>query len=64
MRRKILFLVAAALTAGACIAQPSTYFLWKDASGKTMCNPDAPGPGWSKVGGPFEDSNCTIPQPQ
>ena len=64
MKRRLAFVLAAALACGASLAQPSTYFLWKHTSGKTMCNPDSPGAGWTKAGGPFEDSNCTIKQPQ
>ncbi|NUZ04549.1 hypothetical protein [Piscinibacter koreensis] len=53
------------MLAGVAFAQPSIYYLWKNnATGKTMCNPDAPAAGWVKVGGPFEDSNCTIKAPQ
>ena len=62
MTRKFAFVLAAALACGAALSQPSTYFLWKHTSGKTMCNPDSPGSGWVKVGGPFEDSNCSIKQ--
>lgn len=64
MNRKIAVLFVTALMCSTSFAQPSTYFLWKHTSGKTMCNPDSPGAGWTKTAGPFEDSNCTIKQPQ
>lgn len=46
-------------------AQPSIYFLWKHkTTGQTLCNPDAPDANWVKTGGPFQDANCTVPEPQ
>ena len=56
---------AGLMLSGLSIAQPSTYFLWKHkTSGQTLCNPDAPDANWIKSAGPFEDANCTIPQPK
>ncbi|WP_034388645.1 hypothetical protein, partial [Comamonas composti] len=53
------------LTAGFASAQPSIYYQWKNSStGATMCEPESPGPQWSKTGGPFSDANCSIKMPE
>lgn len=65
MKLTSMILAAALMLSGVAIAQPSIYFLWKHkTSGQTVCNPDAPDANWVKVGGPFQDSNCTIPEPK
>jgi hypothetical protein len=65
MKRNLILILAATLLCGLAIAQPGEYYLWKNnTTGKTMCNPDAPGTSWVKVSGPYEDSNCTILQPK
>ncbi|MEF7616750.1 hypothetical protein V4F39_22740 [Aquincola sp. MAHUQ-54] len=66
MKRLLSLLALAVGLAGtAAVAQPSIYYLWKNkTSGAKMCEPQAPGPGWEKVGGPFSDENCSIPHPE
>jgi hypothetical protein len=65
MKRRLSLLLLAAALAGTAIAQPSVYYLFKHkVSGKTICEPEAPDSNWIKVGGAFQDPNCTIPQPQ
>tara|TARA_R110001606_G_scaffold20681_1_gene73582 strand:- start:41 stop:235 length:195 start_codon:yes stop_codon:yes gene_type:complete len=62
MRKIIYPVIVSALFASAALAQPSIYFKWKNMeTGKTMCNPDADTSKWEKVGGPYEDPNCSFP---
>jgi hypothetical protein len=65
MKRILTAALALGFVAGAAIAQPSEYFLWKHkTNGQSMCNPDAPGRDWVKQSGPYEDPNCKIKLPQ
>ena len=53
-----------ALLAASALAQPGgDWYLWKEtATGKTICYQSPVGPGWVRVGGPFEDPDCKVPQ--
>ncbi len=65
MKRITCLALLALGLAGTAGAQPSIWFKWKNAStGATMCEPEAPGPQWQKVGGPFSDENCSIKMPE
>ncbi len=65
MKRMISIALVALGLAGIASAQPSIYYKWKNPStGATACEPEKPGPQWQKVGGPFSDENCSIPEPQ
>jgi hypothetical protein len=44
-------------------AQPSIYYLFEQkGTGNKICEPQAPDESWIRVGGPFLDVNCTIPE--
>lgn len=65
MKRILTTFVALGLLAGGALAQPSEYYLWKHkTNGKTMCDPEPPGRDWTKVSGPYEDSNCKVLLPK
>jgi hypothetical protein len=57
---KLALAAAGLLLCAVSLAQPSVYFLWKNQAGQTLCNPEAPDASWVKVGGPFEDANCSV----
>jgi hypothetical protein len=43
-------------------AQPGFFYVFEKADTKEkVCQPAAPGTGWTQVAGPFEDSDCAIP---
>ncbi|MBE0548254.1 MAG: hypothetical protein IH627_11515 [Rubrivivax sp.] len=65
MKSKLALFVIAISLSWVAAAQPSTYYLWKNTvTGKTACEPESLGVNWIKVGGPFQDANCSIPMPQ
>lgn len=65
MKRTMSIALLALGLAGLAGAQPSVYYKWKNtATGATICEIEQPGPQWERVGGPFGDENCVIPQPQ
>jgi hypothetical protein len=61
---KLALAAAGLLLCAVSLAQPSIYFLWKNKAGQTLCNPEAPDASWVKVGGPFQDANCSVPEKQ
>ncbi len=63
--RFIAMIVAAAvisIAVPAAWAQPTVYYLFEQkGTAKKLCDPQAPDESWVRIGGPFEDPNCTIP---
>ena len=65
MKYKSAVLAAAIALCSAAIAQPSSYYVWKNpATNAKMCDPEPPGPQWVKESGPYSDSNCSVKEPQ
>lgn len=64
MKKMLTLSTLVALMASGAWAQPGgDWYLWKQTStGKTTCNQSPVGPGWERVGGPFEDPDCKVPQ--
>ncbi len=65
MKLKLALLAATVTLSCVATAQPSIYYLWKHQhTGQTACEPEALDANWVKVGGPFQDANCSIPMPE
>lgn len=65
MKRILTTALALGFVAGAALAQPSEYYVWKQSStGKTLCDPESPGKDWVKLSGPYEDSHCKVAMPK
>lgn len=64
MFNKRLLVTLALCAAGSLMAQPSVYFKFQHKATKAViCESDPPDTvNWVKVGGPFQDANCTIPE--
>ncbi|KTT29225.1 hypothetical protein [Pseudomonas rhizoryzae] len=43
-------------------AEPAAYWRWRSTSnGQEFCTQIPPGPGWTRVAGPFRDLQCREP---
>jgi len=43
-------------------AEPAAYWRWRSGlDGKEFCAQTSPGPGWTRVAGPFRDLQCREP---
>jgi len=63
--KRTLLAALALLLAGSLSAQPSIYFKWRHSTTHAVvCEPDAPGRDWVRVGGPYSDPDCKVPEPQ
>lgn len=65
MKAKIL-ISASLVFACMAFAQPSEYYVWKNAaSGETVCDVAQPATGqWTQVSGPYQDPSCQYPFPK
>lgn len=62
MKKNVLVLAAVFFLVGVAVAQPAPWYKWKsNLDGKVFCLQTSPGPGWTRVGGPYIDSHCRIP---
>ncbi|MCS4509337.1 hypothetical protein [Xylophilus ampelinus] len=57
---------AAGLLALACataaVGAPAPWYQWRSLqNGTRVCAQTSPGSGWTRVGGPFRDVNCSLP---
>lgn len=62
MRSSRLLPLALAVIAAPLCAAPAPYYLWmSQLDGTRVCSQISLGPGWERVGGPFQDSRCRKP---
>jgi hypothetical protein len=62
--RKTVALAALAVLAGPAAAAPAAYQLWQSsADGQRFCAQVQPGPGWTRLRGPYRDLKCRQPLP-
>jgi hypothetical protein len=64
MKLRLILAVSAVLLSSLAVAQPSTYFLWKNkTTNATVCEPQMDEAQWVQQSGPYEDSNCKFLAP-
>ena len=57
----LLLLLAFVLFNTAVMAGPAPWWEWRNSTtGAIVCAQTAPGPGWVKYSGPYEDLKCTV----
>ncbi|MCB5184470.1 hypothetical protein LG201_04565 [Methylobacillus gramineus] len=57
-----LCLITSLLATLGASAAPAQWYLWQSKlDGKLVCLQTPPGPGWTKINGPFNNSDCTRP---
>ena len=58
----IAALLGAALAASTASAQPAPWYKWRsNLNGREFCFQTSPGPGWTRVSGPYKDARCERP---
>ncbi|MCB5187303.1 hypothetical protein LG200_04690 [Methylobacillus caricis] len=59
-RTLFLCLITSLLTAMSAFSAPAKWYLWQSKlDGRLVCLQASPGPGWTKINGPFNNSDCT-----
>ncbi len=59
MLLRLIPALALTLFATTNLAAPAPYYLWQGHS-KTLCAQTSPGYGWTRMGGPYVKSDCSM----
>lgn len=60
--RRLFAALLSSLLALSALAAPAPWFLWESQlNGRRVCAQASPGPGWTRLTGPFRDARCLRP---
>lgn len=62
MFNRTILLICLLLSTGSALARPAAWYWWNSrADGQRVCAQTMPDSGWQRVGGPFRDARCRVP---